>query len=268
MEQSEENKKIMWIDSHAHLSDISESEFTAQLNSAKDAKVYGIINVATNLDEGEVAIARAKMQGPIKTFAALGISVPDSGKFVENFDWIERLINLASSPEVVAIGETGIDGAGKAEYSPLDMQMTVFEKQIEIAKNLDKPLIVHSRMLEEKAVEICISAGVKKAVFHCFTGTAQAAKKITDAGYFISFSGIVTFAKSKLDDTVKATPVENLLVETDAPWLAPTPYRGKRNEPAYVGFVGEKIAQIKEIDKEILAKKIRDNAEKFFGVAF
>jgi TatD DNase family protein len=258
----------MWVDSHAHLSQISKNDFLKQLNSAMIAGVSGIINIGTNIEESQTAIERAGIESPVKTFAAIGICVPESGGFVENFDWVERLQNLAKSPNVVAIGETGIDGAKKDGYPPLEKQIPVFKKQIELAKKLDKPLIVHSRMQDEEALEMCVSAGVKSVLFHCFTGTARCAKNILQAGYFISFSGIVTFAKSGLDETVKAVDLDKMLVETDAPWLAPAPYRGKQNEPAHVSLVGEKIAQIRGIDKEILAKITKENSEKFFGVAF
>ena len=258
----------MWVDSHAHLSQISKNDFLKQLNSAMIAGVTGIINIGTNIEESQTAIERAGIESPVKTFAAIGVCVPESGGFVENFDWVERLQNLAKSPNVAAIGETGIDGAKKDGYPPLEIQIPVFKKQIELAKKLDKPLIVHSRMQDEEALEMCVSAGIKKALFHCFTGTVESAKKITRAGYFISFSGIVTFVKNGLDETVKSVPLDRMLIETDSPWLAPAPYRGKQNEPAYVRFVGEKIAQIYGIDKEVLAKTTKENAEKFFGIAF
>jgi TatD DNase family protein len=123
-------------------------------------------------------------------------------------------------------------------------------------------------MLEEKALEICISAGIKKVLFHCFTGNAQTVVKITEAGFYVSFSGIVTFKKDILDDAVKATPLDKILVETDSPWLAPVPHRGERNEPSYIRFIGEKIAEIYRIDEKFMANRIKENTEKFFNVSF
>ena len=258
----------MWIDTHAHLADVREDVFLQKINSAKSAGVAGIINIATNINEAKIAVERTFLNTPIKTFAVIGVCVPESGNFYDKDGWIEELENLSLSKNVVAIGETGIDGSQKNGYSSFDNQMIVFEKQIALAKKINKPLVVHSRMLDEKAFEICVSAGLEKALFHCFTGTAEIAKKITDKGYFVSFSGITTFKNAELDDTVKAVPIERLLVETDSPWLAPEPFRGKQNEPAFVRFVGEKIARICEMSSEKLAEITQKNAENFFNVSF
>jgi len=258
----------MWIDSHAHLCQTDESDFFAQLERAKNAGVCGIINIGTNIEESRIAVERAKLPTPIKTFAAIGVCVPESGNFSNDLTWVEELNDLAASKEVVAIGETGLDGAKKEGYPSHDLQIFAFKKQIELAKLHNLPLIVHSRMQDEEVLELCVSSGIKKALFHCFTGTAESAKKITGAGYFVSFSGIITFAKSDLNDAIKVVPTERILIETDAPWLAPVPFRGKQNEPAYVRFTGQKIAQIRGIDENILAKTIKDNTQNFFGTAF
>jgi len=258
----------MWIDTHAHLCQTNESDFFAQLERAKEAGVCGIINIGTDIEESKTAIRRAKLPTPLKTFAAIGICVPESGNFSDNFDWVDELSDLAKSPEVVAIGETGLDGAGKDGYPSIDLQLSAFKKQIELAKLHNLPLIVHSRMQDEKVLEMCISSGIKKALFHCFTGTAESAKKITDAGFYISFSGIITFAKSGLNEVIKAVPTEQILIETDAPWLAPAPFRGKPNEPSYIRFVGEKVAEIREIDEYAMAKIIKENTQNFFDIVF
>ena len=258
----------MWIDTHAHLAGLCENEFLSVLQSAKTAGVGGVINIATDLEESKIVIEQAKLQTPVKTFAVIGIAVPESSIFSEMDGWVEKIENLAKNKEVIAIGETGIDFAGKSDYPPIEKQIAVFEKQIEIAKKLNKPLVVHSRMAEEKVLETVLSAGLKNVLFHCFTGTAETAKKITDSGFYISFSGIATFKKSGLEEAVKAVPSDKILVETDAPWLAPEPFRGKPNEPAFVKYVGEKVAQIRGIESGKLAEITRINAEKFFGVQF
>lgn len=258
----------MWIDTHAHLAELCESEFLLNLDNAKNAGVGGIINIGTNITESKNAIKQAKIIAPVKTFAVVGIAVPESFDYCGNFEWVAELENLAKDESVVAIGETGLDFAGKEDYPPIETQRTVFEKHIEIAKKLNKPIVIHSRMAEEKVLEMLISAGIKKAVFHCFTGNAETAKKITDAGFFVSFSGIVTFKRGVLDETVKSVLQDRIFVETDAPWLAPVPFRGKTNEPANVKIVGEKIASILEIDAEKLAEQTKNNTEKFFDVKF
>ncbi|MDR0305001.1 MAG: TatD family hydrolase [Chitinispirillales bacterium] len=258
----------MWVDTHAHLASVSYDEFMQKIIAAKTAGVVGVINVATNIDEAKIAVERTFSETPIKTFAVIGVCVPESENFYEDEDWIETLENLALSENVVAIGETGMDGSQKSDYPPLDKQAVVFDKQIALSKKINKPLVVHSRMLDEKVLEICVSQGMKDVLFHCFTGSAQMAKKITDNGYFISFSGITTFKNSGLDETIKAVPIERILVETDSPWLAPSPFRGKPNEPAFVRFVGEKVSQIYGINKEKFAEIIQQNAENFFAVSF
>ena len=258
----------MWIDTHAHLSAFDENTYFAQLKRAKDAGIHAVINVGTNMEESRIAAERAKLKAPVKTFAAVGICVPESGNYVGDFAWADELSELAKSPEVVAIGETGLDGAGKGGYPSKEVQAVTFKKQIELAKTIKKPLIVHSRMQDEEALDLCASAGIKKALFHCFTGTAEAAKKIVNAGYYISFSGIATFAKSGLDDAIRAVPSDRLLIETDSPWLSPVPFRGKQNEPANLRFVAEKVAQVRGIEEDELAENIKDNAQNFFEVMF
>jgi len=258
----------MWIDTHAHLADISDAEFMKKLESAKSAGVAGVINIGTDLAESKTVVERSFWDTPVKTFAVAGICVPESANFADDGEWIKILEETASSKNVVAIGETGIDGAEKNGYPPIEKQMVVFEKQIDLAKKLNKPVVVHSRMLDEKAFEICVSAGVEKALFHCFTGNKETAKKICDRGYFVSFSGIATFKNGGLDDAIKAVNIDQMLIETDSPWLAPEPHRGKRNEPAFVSFVGEKMAGILNVDKEKFADITQKNAEKFFKVAF
>ena len=258
----------MWIDTHAHLAQLCENEYLKVLETAKNAGVGGVINIATDIEESKIVIEQAKLHSPVKTFAVVGIAVPESAIFCENFDWADEIENLAKNELVVAIGETGIDYAGKNDYPCVEKQIVVFEKQIEIAKKLNKPLVVHSRMADEKVLDIMLSSGLKKVLFHCFTGTAESAKKITGAGFYISFSGIATFKKSGLDEAVKSVPQAQILIETDAPWLAPEPFRGKPNEPSFVRFVGEKIAQIRGIESEKLAEITKNNAENFFEVKF
>lgn len=258
----------MWIDTHAHLSELCESEFLQTLENAKNAGIDGVINIGTNPDENKTVIRQTKLKTPIKTFAVIGIAVSESADFCDNFDWVSQIETLAKDESVVAIGETGIDFAGKDDYPPVEKQLIVFKKHIEIAKKLNEPLVVHSRMADEDALKICLSAGLEKVLFHCFTGSAETAKKITDAGYYISFSGIATFKKGGLNDAIKAVPLNQILIETDSPWLAPVPFRGKKNEPANVRLVGEKLAEIREIENEKFAEITKNNAEKFFSVKF
>jgi TatD family hydrolase len=210
----------MWIDTHAHLAELGENEYLQVIQNAKNAELGGIINIGTNPQENITVIKQAKINTSIKTFAVVGIAIPESADFCGNFDWVGELETLAQDESVVAIGETGIDFAAKESYPPVEQQLIVFNKHIEIAKKLNKPMVIHSRAADEEAFKMCAAAGLKKVVFHCFTGSAETARKIAAAGYYISFSGIATFKNSGLDDSIKAVPADKILIETDSPWLA------------------------------------------------
>jgi TatD DNase family protein len=127
------------------------------------------------------------------------------------------------------------------------------------------PIIIHSRDAEIKVCEMCRASGVKKAMFHCFTGDVTALGKILDAGYFVSFSGIITFKSSPLVECVRYAPLSRIFIETDSPYLAPVPHRGKTNEPAWVGLVGKKVAEIKQMDEDAVAEALRENFFALFG---
>jgi len=174
---------------------------------------------------------------------------------------------MAADEKVVAIGEIGLDY--HYEHSPRVIQEKVLHDFIVLAQKLNKPIVIHDRDAGDKTFEILKSHGVKKneVMIHCFTGTMDLAKKYLDLGCFISFTGIITFKKADdLREVVKIVPLDQLLIETDAPYLTPIPNRGKRNEPAFVKFVAEKIAEIKGIDFEEVAKVTTKNAKRFFGI--
>lgn len=257
----------MWIDTHAHLAELNDNEYLRTLESAREAGVGGVINIGTNITESHTVVEQTKIESKINTFAVVGIAVPESNTVADNFDWVKNIEELAKNPAVVGIGETGLDFAGKDDYPPKEVQLAVFEKHIDIAKRLDKPIIIHSRAAEIEAFAMLFAAGLKKVLFHCFTGNKNIAEKIVDAGYFISFSGIATFKNAGLDDAIRAVPSNQILVETDSPYLAPVPYRGKKNEPAFVKIVGEKVANIRNISPDAFAEQTTENARNFFRIS-
>ncbi|MDH4226969.1 MAG: YchF/TatD family DNA exonuclease [Deltaproteobacteria bacterium] len=259
-----ENKN-QFIDSHAHL---DEDKFDADLPDviarAKAAGLKHVISVGCwkakdNLDK-LMKIADGDF---IK--AAAGVHPHDAKDAVDETPF-ERLKSLAKEKKIVAIGETGLDF--HYTHSPKDKQREVFTRQIRLAKELNLPLIVHSREADDETMAILKNEGAKNVVIHCFSGTEKMAREAVDAGYYLSFTGVVTFPKAEeLRAVVKAVPIEKMFIETDCPYLAPVPYRGKRCEPAHVVETAKKIAEIKRLSVGDVARITARNIESFFGLA-
>lgn len=182
----------------------------------------------------------------------------------EDLVWLEE---VAQHPKVVALGEMGLDYHW--DKSPKDIQKAVFRKQIKLAKKLKLPIIIHNRDATQDILEILKEedAGEVGGIMHCFSGSAETAKECVDMNFYISLGGPVTFKNAKKPKEVAVqVPMERLLIETDCPYLAPHPYRGKRNEPAYVKLVAEQIAELRELSFEEVAKITTANAKKVFGI--
>lgn len=248
-----------WIDLHAHLDRLKDPDLTSVLKEAGRADVSTILSTATGLESASLVSQQCKTFPAL--FGAVGISPFDVPALP--FDWEQKLRSFFTCPRIIALGEIGLDDTNP-KYPPLTSQLPVFEKQLAIAVELDLPAIVHSRGAESRVAEICHSLGVKKVVFHCFTGDPETLKKILDFGYYVSFSGIVTFSKT-VSDLVPTVPLERIFIETDSPYLAPVPHRGKTNCPAWVRLVGEKVAECRGIKKEVLQEAIRKNFERLFN---
>jgi TatD DNase family protein len=248
----------MWIDSHAHLDRIAEPDLARLIAEAEVAGVSPILSTATDFTSAEVVAQQCRAFPNL--FGAAGISPFDSVSLPER--WESRLRTILANNKMVGVGEIGLD-TSNPRYPSLELQMPVFEKQLDIARELDLPIIVHSRGAEKKVAEICAARGVRKALFHCFTGPLDALHHILDSGYSISFSGIVTFSAS-VRDLVPHVPPERLFIETDSPYLAPAPHRGKTNRPAWVAITGEYVAAVKNIPPERLQESISDNFSRLF----
>jgi TatD DNase family protein len=251
----------MWIDAHAHLSDLSDRAVSELTAGASAAGISCVINTAVDLETGSRVIAQCRGFPLLR--AAVGISPFDVVGLAA--DWPDRLRLLAASENVVGIGEIGID-ASNPRYPPLGLQMPVFERQLTLARDCNLPAIIHSRGIEADAIAACRSAGVQRALFHCFTGDKGALQLLLDAGYFVSFSGIITFGDPRMRELVEYAPVDRSFIETDAPYLAPVPHRGKKNQPAWVALTGQKAAEFKRMDPGDFAAAVRRNFEKLFGV--
>mgnify|MGYP001577885395 FL=1 len=254
------------IDTHAHLDDPKfDNDRDEAIKRAQDAGLEYIITVGTwEKAKGLKHITGLADKHPM-VYAALGAhphESKDAGE--ETFNEIKE---LASHPKVVAIGETGLDY--HYEHSPKDIQKRVFIRHIELARELNLPLIIHTREAERDTLDILEQEGVKDigGVLHCFSGSYEMAKKCLDMGLYLSFTGVVTFPKAvNVHEIVKKIPIERMLIETDCPYLAPLPYRGKRNEPSFVVEAAKKIAEIKRLSFNDVARITTLNAKELFGI--
>lgn len=252
----------MWTDIHAHLYDKSSDELARCINKARENNVTLIINTPTSIETSFIVIEQIK-NFP-SCYGTVGISPFD----VEGLapDWSNTLPSLLSHEKIIGIGEIGLDRSNP-RYPPVEKQMPVFEQFLETASRNNLPVVMHSRGAEKEVLALCREHAIKKAVFHCYTGGKKTLTRLLDAGYFVSYSGIVTYKNNPLESLVRYTPVEQLFIETDSPYLAPQPFRGKPNEPAYCALIGEKIAALKERPVEDIAGQIRHNFSSLFNIS-
>ena len=250
------------IDSHAHLFfEDYKDEVAAVLQRAREAGVGRLINVGTGVAESRQAIALAEQHDWI--YASVGVHPHDVAK-MSDAD-LDTLKDLTGNRRVVAIGEVGLDY--HYEHSPQDVQQERFRNFIRLSLETKLPLIIHCREAFEDCFKILDEENGWNAggVFHCFTGDAATAERIVKQGFYVSFSGIVTFKKSQeLQEAARAVPDDRFLIETDCPFLAPEPFRGKRNEPAYVVKVAEKLAALRGSELTEIARLSTANTRRFF----
>jgi TatD DNase family protein len=252
----------MLIDTHCHL-DFPEFDEDRDevIRRAKSAGIGYIINIGSSLLGSKKALELSQQYDFI--YATVGIHPHESDKFDDEVRaGIEKLVR---EDKVVAIGETGLDYY--KNYSKTENQKILFRYLVKLAKDLALPLVIHNREAEEDTLNILSGVLPIKAVVHCFSGDENFLKKCLDLGFFISFTCNITYKKAKdLRTLVKLTPLDRLMLETDAPFLPPEGFRGKRNEPAYVKFIAEEVARIKEVGLEEVAGITTDNARRFFNL--
>lgn len=254
----------MMIDSHAHL-ELTEfdSDREEVIARAREAGVEAIVTIGIDLEDCRKAVEIAGKYDMV--YAAVGIH-PHEVKAIDRQTY-ERMRELAASPKVVAYGEIGLDFF--RNRSPRQDQIRRFGEQLELAEDLNLPVVIHDREAHRETLEL-LSAwkGERRGVIHCFSGDYAMARKCLDLGFYLSIPGTVTFPKADtLREVVRRVPAESLLVETDAPFLTPVPHRGKRNESAYVKFTAQRVAEIKEMPFEILAETTARNARDLFGIS-
>lgn len=256
----------MLIDSHAHIQGKEYAgEVAAVIERARQAGVEKIIAVggAGDMTSNTEAVALAESFPDI--YATVGMH-PHDAKDVGPEDLAE-LKELSAHPKVVAVGETGLDYY--YSHSPHEVQRRVFAQFIHMARETELPIVVHERDAAKDAAELLRAEGEAnlRGVIHCFTGDYQAACKYLDLGFYISFTGIITFKNAdRLRAVVRQVPLDRMMVETDSPYLTPVPHRGKRNEPAHVRWVAETIAQVKGVDLETVARVTSENVRDLFAM--
>jgi len=246
----------MFVDSHCHLSfpELAQ-QLPDVLERMRENRVIAALNICTTLEEFSAVVAVAEQQNHI--CASVGVH-PDYEDIEEPS--VERLVGLAKHARVVAIGETGLDYFRLKE--PLEWQRKRFRIHIRAARASGKPLIIHTRAASHDTLRIMEEEGAAEVggVMHCFTESLEVAQAAIRLGFHISFSGIVTFKSARdLQEVARHVPLNRLLIETDSPYLAPVPYRGKTNEPGYVPKVAEKVAELKGIDVSQVAASSTQN---------
>lgn len=256
----------MFIDSHTHLQHRKFTEEEPQLNPAQllqmaaDSKVTQLINIACWRDEWADAIALSAQYPQVSIAAGIHPQDVASGPLTT----VEELTTLAANPSVVALGETGLDYF--YENSPKEQQKASFHTHLEAAKKLGLPVVIHTRDAEEDTIAILREHPGVPFVLHCFTGTEWLAGQGVELGGYVSFSGILTFKKSQpLRDIAASLPRDKVLIETDAPYLAPDPYRGKRNMPAYVPHTAQVLANVWQTSLEGVAQITTTNTRRLFS---
>ena len=254
----------MLIDSHAHL-EMKEfdSDREEVIKRAGEEGVDFIVTVGTNLKLSLKAIALADKYENI--YATVGIHPHDVAKTDENtLAALKELVN-AHREKIVAYGEIGLDFF--RNISPQEKQLEIFGRQLELAQELNLPVIIHDREAHEQTLEIVKASGMRRGVFHCFSGDYDMAKQCIDLGFYISIPGVITFDKAQtIQDVARRVPLSSLLLETDAPYLAPVPHRGKRNEPSFIVHTAKKVAEIKKIPWEEVAQVTACNTINLFGI--
>lgn len=250
-----------FVETHTHL-DLIKRNAQEVVKDAAEKKVTKMVTIGIDLESSKIALEFAsRFEG---VYAAIGFH-PHEAKFLDEEN-LKELEKLAKKDKVVAIGETGLDYYWK--HSPLSCQIEAFKKQINLAGKLNLPLIVHDRDAHQDTLKILAEeAKGLKILLHCFSGDLDMAKVCIERGYYLGIGGVVTFNNAKkLRAIVKEISLESLVLETDSPYLAPHPFRGKPNEPKYIPFIAERIAELKEVSVKEAAERTSANSKEIFGI--
>ena len=250
------------FDSHLHLTDERlRPDLAAVLERAAAAGVEGMVTVGTSPEDARAALTLAREHDGLRCTA--GLHPHDAGRFSPAL--IERLEEVLEAPETVAVGETGLDF--HYDNAPRELQAESFRAHLGLARELSLPVVVHSRDADAETARILEeSADGVTGVMHCFTGGAGLMETALDLGWYVSFSGIVTFGSWTDRELVRRVPGDRLLIETDSPYLAPVPERGRRNEPAFVAHTCRAVAEMRGEEPAVTAERTLRNARTFYGL--
>ena len=250
----------MLIDTHCHLFfDELKEDLSSVLKRAADLGVTKFICVGTNIKDSKESYNLALDYENI--FSTAGVHPHDTEEVAENY--IDELYNLLKNEKVVAVGEIGLDYF--KELSDISVQKKIFAEQLELAQKINKPIVFHNRDSDEDIINTLSEFPNIHGVAHCFSSTYDVAKKLIDMGFYISFSGNLTFKNSHLPDVAKRLPIDRLLVETDSPFLSPVPHRGKTNEPGRARFVADLLARLHNLSINEVAQITTTNAKAIFN---
>ena len=247
-----------YIDTHCHIyMEKFDTSIDEIVNNAKNNNVTKLICIGVDLDSSLKCVDLAEKYDEI--YATVGIHPHESDKVGSNY--LNEIRQIAIHPKVVAIGEIGLDY--HYSFSKKINQKKVFQDQIFLAKELNLPIVVHNRNSDLDLYQILLQSNHAQGVIHCFTSTLNFAKKIIDLGFYISFTGIITFSLD-LEKVVKGIPLEKILLETDSPYLSPKPLRGKKNQPMNIPIIAEKVSELKKIPINTVANITSSNAHLLF----
>ena len=272
----------MLVDTHCHIDgDRFDDDRVDVLARARAAGVRAMVNVGCDLPSSRRSVDLARTHNDV--WATVGVhpheaklytpSATPLANLLHDHSWESELLQLASHPRTVAIGECGLDY--HYDHSPRDVQRQVFARQIAIARQAKKPLVLHIRNAEQngpaflEAIDILEQEGARDVggVFHCFTGSVDEARRGLDLGFTLSLPGVVTFKNNgQLGDVARLVPVDRVVVETDSPFMAPVPMRGKRNEPAYVVHTAAFVASVRGVSVDEFIAETGRNASRLFGL--
>ena len=255
------------IDSHCHLPKLKNKDFLeAVLFRAKEAGVVQMINIGTSVKENSLSLEVAKAYSQVFATAAIYPHRDMDKTLLELETYLEDFIK-EDRQDLVGIGECGIDISNWDGGRSIQDQVNLFEMQAKLAKKFDLPLIIHNRQGDEYVLEVLEKIGPPKGVIHCFSSSWEFAEKVLNLGFYISFSGFITYdSKESLQKVVKKVPNSRFLIETDSPYLPPEGHRHEKNEPKYVKLIAEKIALTKGVSLEEVAESSTRNARDLFGL--
>lgn len=251
------------FDTHAHYDDkrFDEDRYELLDRLFGEGILYAAVNCGCDVKSSETSLALAHRYP--RMYCAVGIH-PHDAKSADEAAFA-RIEALAADPKTVAIGEIGLDY--HYDFSPRDVQLQVFERQLDMAERLDKPVVIHDREAHADCVAAVLRHPGVRGVFHSFSGSAETAKILQKAGWYLSFSGPITFKGNvKTSEAALATMPDRLMVETDCPYLTPVPHRGKRNHSGYVCHIIEKLAELRGESYDFIEALTRENAKRFFGI--